>query len=190
MKHLRMLSLAVITAALVVSAGTASATTLTSPKGTVYTGSIHAEDSNLSLSGSFVTISCSKSELDGAVTSHGEAVTTKISLEALSFEGCNYEATVKNAGTLEVHTDSASVDGNGTITWTGLELSLHTSVGVCVYTTINTPIGTLEGSDVTRANWNTNSEKLPRTGGSFLCGPSSKLEARYEITTPSTLSVD
>lgn len=190
MKYLKILAVTALAAVgLTAFTAAASATTLTSPSGTAYTSTVEAEASNVKFTGSFVAIECVESKFDGTVSSHGEAVTAKISLSSMSFMECNYPFTVLKPGTLEIHTDSAGVDGNGSVTWEGLEMSIHTSVGECVYTS-NVPIGTLSGSDTKKAKWSTENLPLPRVNGSFLCGSGSKFSATYYFTTPSTLSVD
>lgn len=190
MKYLKMVALVAVAAVgLTAFTAAASATTLTSPSGTAYTSTVEAKASSVKFTGSFVAIECSESKFDGTVSSHGEAVTAKMSLSSMSFTGCNYNFTVAKAGALEIHTDSAGVDGNGRVTWTGLEMTMHTSVGQCVYTS-NVAIGTLDGSDTGNAEWRTENTSIPRVGGSFLCGSSSKFSANYIFTTPSTLSVD
>jgi hypothetical protein len=191
MKTLKMLALACGAAAIMaIFAAPASATLLTSPAGTTYTGSLEATSTNLKWHGSFVTIECSHSKWAGKVESHGAAVTVKSTLSSLSFTGCNYAYTVKTAGSLEIHTDTAVADGNGTVTWSGAQIEVATSVGTCVFTTNGTHIGTLTGSDSVKAVIDINSAKIPRTGGNFLCGSSATLTGNYTITTPSTLTVD
>jgi hypothetical protein len=192
MKTLSMLALACSAAAvLAIFAAPASATQLTSPQGTVYTGTVQATSTNIKWDGAFTTIECGHSEWHGSVESHGAAVTTKFNLSKLTFTGCNFVYTVKKAGSLEIHTDNSAVnDGNGTLTWTGAEISAATSVGTCIFTTSATDIGTITGSDSVNAVLDINSAKIPRTGGNFLCGSSATLTGNYTITTPSTLTVD
>ena len=187
MKTLKMLALACSAAAvLAIFAAPATATVLTSPAGTTYTGSIKATSNNLKWEGPFVTIECSHSAWGGNVESHGAAVTTKFQLSSLSFTGCNFAFTVNNTGSMEVHTDTAVSDGNGTLTWTGASISIATSVGTCVFTTNGTDLGTVTGGE----NAIDVNAKIPRTGGSFLCGPSAGLRGIYTITTPNSLTVD
>jgi hypothetical protein len=167
-----------------VLAGTASATVLTSPEGTTYTGSIVATSTNSELDGAFVTVKCGHSEAKGGVESHGgETVGGKVS--SLTFTSCNYTTTVKQAGTVTVHR-------NGTLTSSGAEVSIATSVGTCVFTTGSsgpkTDIGNLlEGEPPIYA---ISSAKIPRTGGNFLCGSSGTWTGSYTITTPSSLWID
>lgn len=191
MKFLKMLTLAALAVAATMSfAGAASATSLTSPKGTVYTGAIKATAVNLQLHGSFSTVECKHNQLEAGVQSHGSSVTTKLSVTSTIYSACNYEALVTKYGSFEVHTDSATADGNGTVTWSGFEVLIKTSVGNCVFTTTNTPAGTITGSSTGNAVWSTGSTIVPRTGGSFLCGSSGTMTGSYTIGTPSTLWVD
>lgn len=191
MKLLQMFALACGAAAiLAIFAAPASATQLTSPQGTVYTGTVEAASSGLAWDGAFTTIKCNSSAWSGQVESHGAAVTTRFNLASLSFTECNYPYTVAKAGSFEIHTANSAVnDGNGTLTWSGGEINVTTSVGTCIFTTSNTDLGTVTGSDGANAVLDITA-KIPRTGGNFLCGSSATLTGSYTITTPSTLTVD
>lgn len=197
MKHLKMLGLlAVIAAALMAFAGTASASTATSPKGTVYTGIYKAEvEGSVKLDGSFVTVQCNQSIIEGKVEQHGSGVTTGGKISTMDFSSCNYSVTVLKAGSLEAHqTGGKGTDADGTVTSSGLELTIHTSVGACTFTTNNTDVGTgtLTSSDTTGGNATLDiaTSAIPRTGGSFLCGASGILTGSYKVVTPSTLYID
>jgi hypothetical protein len=181
MKYVKMLGLlAVAAAALMAFAGTASATILTSPEGTTYTGSIVATSSNSELDGAFVTVKCGSSTAEGTVESHGGAEVTG-NISSLTFTECNYATTVKNAGSLGIN------NTNG-VKSTGAEVSIATSIGTCVFTTNGTAVGSLtEGAG---ASLDINSSKIPRTGGNFLCGSSGTWTGNYSVTTPSSLWVD
>lgn len=191
MKHLKMLALvAAAAASLMAFATPASATQLTSPNGTVYTGSLHASSTGIAWDGAFTTVSCSSSTWAGKVETHGAAVTAGFKVTSLTFSSCNYPFIVKKPGSYEIHTDNAAlVDGNGTVTWTGAEIEVQTSVGTCIFTTSSTDLGTLTGKDAGNAVIDITA-KIPRTGGNFLCGSSSTMTGSYTITTPSTLTVD
>jgi hypothetical protein len=189
MKYLKMLTVLVAAvAALAAVAAPASATQLTSPAGTVYTSTVHATSGTLSWTLGSSKVECSGSTWAGKVESHGTAVTTKMPLTSLSYTGCNFQYTVLKPGFFEIHTDTAASDGNGTVTWSGAEIAAHTSVGVCVYTTNGTHIGTLTGGSPAKLTMA--SASIPRTGGNFLCGVSSTLNGTYTINTPGTLLVD
>jgi hypothetical protein len=181
MKYVKMLGLlAVAAAALMAFAGTASATTLTSPEGTTYTGEIAATSTNSELDGSFVTVKCGHSEAKGSVEEHGGA-TAGGNVSTLTFTSCNYEPTVITRGHLTIHP-------NREITHTGATIHIHTSVGTCGFTTNSTTIGTLtEGKN---ASMDINSAKIPRTSGNFLCGTSGTWTGSYDLTTPNDLWVD
>lgn len=188
MKHLRMLGLlAVAAAALMAFAGSASATSVTSNNGT--TPEIRATSSNSELDGAFVTVKCSHSEVHSKVEQHGPSVTVKGKNSLLTFTGCNYEVTVKTAGSLELH--GTSTTGNAALTSLGAEISIHTSIGTCIFTTNSTVIGEITGSNHTGGNavLDLNSAKIPRTGGNFLCGSSGTWTGSYAIGTPSTFEV-
>lgn len=191
MKYFKLLALAAVVMGGLMAVGTtASATNLTSPNGTTYTGSFQAESSGISWEGAYTTIMCVNSTLGGTVESHGMSATVGIKLSSLTFTGCNFPFTVSKPGSLEIHTTGSTANGNGTITWSGMELSIHSSVGTCIFTTSSSDVGQLTGSDVGKAQWDLNEAKINRTGGNFLCGSTSTLTGNYTVTTPSTLTVD
>lgn len=185
MNQLKTFSAALLAAvALMALTGTASATTVTSPAGTAYTGTYKMTSSNISMHGSFQTISCGHSAMEGKVESHGAAVTAEGNLSSFSLTSCNYAVTVKKPGKMVFHATSG---GNGTLTWTGAEWVMHTSTGECVFTTSGTPLGTVTGG--TGAQLHVEAS-IPRTGGSFFCGSSMEWTGNYTFTTPSTLLLD
>ncbi len=162
-------------------AGTASATALTSPEGTTYTGEIVATSTNTELDGAFVSVKCGHSKTEGSIGGHGSEANAEVVLSLLTFSECNYATTVLKPGSLEV-TSSNSLISNG------LEFSITTSVGTCIFSTKGTSIGTLtEGKS---AHWDIASAKIPRTGGNFLCGSSWTWTGSYDFTTPNDLWVD
>jgi hypothetical protein len=197
MKYLKMLGLLAVTAAaLMAFAGTASATTATSPKGTVYTGNLEAvAEGWLELHGTFTTIKCGESVVKGKVEQHGSGVTTAGKISYLTFTQCNSSVTTRKTGSLEAHaTAIKGTDADGTVTSTGLEIAISTSVGECVFTTNGTDIGTgtLTSTATTGGNatLDIKSASIPRTGGSFFCGSSGTWTGSYKVTTPSTLYID
>jgi hypothetical protein len=169
-------------------AATASATTLTSPVGTTYTGAVKASSTGITTH-YFVgpsTATCASSTMEGNVESHGALVPVVVKLSNLSFSTCNFSTVGKKAGVLELHSD-------GTVTSTGAEIVVTFPIGgpqtlECVYTTNHTKIGTFSGG--TPAHINLGSAIIPRTGGNFACGQSSTWTGEYTITTPVTLLVD
>ncbi|HEY6145916.1 MAG TPA: hypothetical protein VIV13_06550 [Solirubrobacterales bacterium] len=191
MTHVKKAGLLVVAAtALMAFAGTASATILTSPAGTTYTGEIKAEAGTTTLAGSFTTVDCKKSTAAGKVESHGAATTTQGVVTVLTFTECNHPVTVNKKGSLELHTFESTVDGNGTLTSIGAEITVKTSIGTCIFTTNSTDIGTVLGG--TPAKLKVENEAIPRTGGSagFLCGSTGIWNGSYTVTTPGTLLVD
>jgi hypothetical protein len=193
-KMFGLLALAVV--ALAAFVASASATTATSPKGTVYTGTYRAlAEGTTSLDGTFVTVSCGASEVEGKVEQHGAGVTTTGKISKLTFSECNFPVTVIKTGTLEAHaTKVESNNADGTLTSTGFEVSIETSVGKCIFSTNGTDVGTgsLTGSSTTGGNatLDVKSASIPRTGGSFLCGSSGTWTGSYKVVTPSTLYID
>jgi hypothetical protein len=186
MNYLKMLGTAVLAMVAVTAlAGSASATSLTSPQGTTYTSTFKAQSSHLQMHGSFTTVTCSSSAVEGKLETHGSSVTAGGKLSSLTFSGCNYSVTVLKAGSVQVHS-------GGTVTSSGAEVKAHTSVGECVFTTNATDVGTGTGTKTTGGNavLDIPSVTIPRTGGSFFCGSSATATGSYTVTTPSTLFLD
>lgn len=203
MKYVKMLGmLAIAAAALMAFVGTASASTITSPTGTAATN-LTATAGATSLDGAFVTVTCQKSHVAGSVTSQGESQTVKGSISELSFTECNFPVKVEANGTLELHairpgvsphTTCLAEDGDkcdGTLTSSEAKVTIETSVGNCTFTTNGTSIGTVTGTATTGGKAQLDiTGKIPRTGGSFLCGSSGTWTGSYTVDSPSTLWID
>jgi hypothetical protein len=185
MDYHKILGLAALSIALMTLGGTATATIVTSPAGTISTSTVTATSTHSSFHGSFVSSTCTHSSLKFKVEMHGAAATAEGKLTEWTFGGCNYLLTVRKPGALEFH---ATGGGNGTLTSSGAELVLHTSVGECVLTTAGTHIGTFTGGSP--AVLDVGSAALPRTGGSFFCGSAWTWTGGYTFTTPSSLLLD
>lgn len=191
MRFLRALMPIAVFAAMIVLASSASATIITSPSGTTYTGEVKASGGTVTLSGSFVTVECKKvSSVAGKVESHGASVTAAGKLASLTGGECNFPVTINKGGSAELHTDGESANGNGTATSTGAEITIATSIGTCIFTTNATDVGTVKGG--TPAVIEVKGAKIPRTGGSagFLCGSTGTLNGSLTANTPGTLLVD
>jgi hypothetical protein len=192
MKYVRMCGLlGVAVAAVMAFAGSASATTLTSPTGTTFTGKIHAvgENGHVELHTALGSVECD-STAEAEFKTHGAGVTVRGPVTSLLFYDCTNEdtVTVKRAGTLEVHWTSGY---NGTLTSneTEVEVYFHSFGGSCIYLTKNTDIGTVTGG--TEATLDIDGDIL-RTGGSLgiFCDSFGVLTGSYKVTTPHTLYVD
>jgi hypothetical protein len=180
MKYLKALGAASV--GLLVFAASASATTMTSPAGTAYTGAVKATAGATEFKGSFTTVKCTSSSFEGTVESHGSGVTTVIKGNNLSFSGCNFEVTVKKAGQIIVHATSG---GNSTLTVSGVGIVIHTSVGECGSESASeVDIGTGTGGSPSR--WGILG-RLIRNLGNFLCGSTMEWVGSYTINTPSSL---
>ncbi|MGN6256686.1 MAG: hypothetical protein ACTHN3_02905 [Solirubrobacterales bacterium] len=195
MKYVKMLGLFVLAAtALMAFAANASATTLTSPPGTTYTGTIVAEsegETTLENSSIGLKVQCEESKVEGSVKQHGTGVTAKGTLVLLTFVKCTggYTVTTIQVGELEIHNISGT--GDGTLTSTGTQITIHTPLGFsCTYTTSGTDIGRLTGKDTQHATLDIGSSVIPRTADSSLCGTSATWTGSYTVVTPSNLTVD
>lgn len=185
MKSRKMLGHFTIAAAtLMVFAGTASASALTSPAGAPMAigATLETTASNIEYHGPFTSVSCKHAVVKSKITQNGTKTTTDAGGEntALYFTDCSSNMTTpKKLGTFEINK-------SGEVFWTGLEFATHTSTGECVFSTNNTKIGTLTGGtaavlDITAT--------IPRTGGSFFCGSSAQWTGNYSILSPAYLAV-
>jgi hypothetical protein len=185
MKFVKMLALAATAvAALSIATGTASATVLTSPAGTTYTGAVKASGGTVYLHGSFTTISCFRSSLELGSSAHGAATTAGGKLSNLTFTECNFPVKVLKAGSMEFHALSG---GSGSVTWNGAEITVETSIANCVFTPSQTQF-TFWGGNFPYIK--TGATLIPRTGHSFFCGSTGQYTAEYRVSSPSSLSVD
>jgi uncharacterized membrane protein len=197
MKHVKVLSLAAVTAAVLmafVGAGTASATTLTGEGGAVLkTGTtIHANFAATEkvpkavLTTSFKNIECAKSTVSGKTTNE-TGTTVNINVEALTFEECNCEVKVLKTGTLAVASSSSLTSSGAEVTATCSTLfgNVH-----CIYAT-NGPWATLTGS----RSLNNSTARLditvefPRLTTSSLCDQTATWHIEFSIDNPDWLDV-
>jgi len=180
-----------------------SGTTLTSSTGTIFGIGTHLQaKSETSITfdmSSPLNVPCKESIIEGALTKAGGSETTPVdSITSLTFFECNNSTvTVLNGGTLEFFTNTATADGNGTVTGNGAEITLltHNIFGTlhCIYLTENTNLGTLTGSknrEGKTATWALNEAPLSLNATDFGCGTEPKLTGSYTFTTPDYLDVD
>jgi hypothetical protein len=196
MKYLKMLMLlAVAGAALMVGPGSASATQLTSPAGTVYTGGIKAVASGpVTFHGEWSSHTCLNSVIEAKVEQHGLASTAAGKINKLTFTECNnvHMAVIK-PGALEFHTDSSFADGNGTVTLAGTEITyVMTNIFGNLHCTMEAPtmdLGTLTGSKNTGATARIITLRIADPTNIF-CPKQVDWTANYVFTTPDYLDVD
>lgn len=170
MKNLQILGLtAVITAALMALAGSASATTVTTTTGgAASTPTVHIvnEGGHIKLSNSIATLECNTTS-EGSVSGHGSGVTVKITLSVLLLSTCtnSWHFTTEKAGTLEIHWTF----GHGaTVTWNGAVIKATRFLVPCNYETKNTQLGTLTGGNP--ATLKVEASIPIAAGSSELCG--------------------
>lgn len=188
MKQIKMLVLTTMTAASLVASSFASATTFTSSAGPTFTLSMSSEGT-ISFHGPFTTVSCTGSAVQAQVNQHGGVVTAVAELTSLTFTGCNFPVTVLKKGFFEFHTTSG---GNGTVTWSGGEITMQTSIANCLWGTAGTDIGGFIGAATStgHATLDNNSVSLPRVGHSVFCGPSTTWTGSYKFTSPTGMYLD
>ena len=196
MKPLRTIASVVVAAAAFMGfASNATATTVTSPPSTTFTGHIEAatELGHVILHASNgVTIEC-QGFVTGSLTSHGASVTASGAISHLTFPSCTGADVVSviAAGTLEAH---AIGSGQATLTSSGATITATDgATGIsCEYTTSGTHIGVVTPAPTAtgHAILDIKSASIPRTGDSILCGGSATWTGSYRITTPTGLTFD
>lgn len=140
-------------------------------------------------------VECTKSLLSSSIGNTGSSTETVTAQnELLTLEGCNGVVQVLKKGSFEFHTEGATDNDNGTLTSTGLEVTIEFNGFHCIFATSATDLGTVRGSTETfplRPNFNIKGT-VPRTGGKSgaFCGSSAQWTIFYEVTTPVTLYVD
>ena len=205
MKYLKMLGLAAIAAGALmafVGAGTASATELTCSAGVMCAAPTHihaVNEGTVTLDPIIGKIECGESTVTGRAST-GSSSTTVASvnergeaaeLEALTFGSCNAAITVEKKGSLEIHTRTASADGNGTLTSKGAQIKIVFSGITCTATTgTGVDIGTVTGSkNLSNKTATLDIEATIPLDGAF-CGGSASWTGSYLVTTPDYLDID
>lgn len=200
MKYLKMFGLAVIAGGVLMAfagAGTASATelTCTEPAGTkvMCPNPVHIHAVNegaLTFDPVIGSIDCEESTITGRVSTGSSTTTPEGAIETLTFGKCNTTMTVERAGSLSIHTRTASADSNGTVTWTGAQIKTVFNGITCTITTgTGTDIGTLTGSSTTKSTATLDIEATLPLDGAF-CGGSASWTGKYLVTTPGWLDID
>jgi hypothetical protein len=194
MNRLKVLGIIVcaVVSAMAINVACASANALTSPKGFPYTGFIKAESEGPVTLHGIAEITCNAGTVEGTVEQHGAGVPVSGELTSMTFSECvgGIHIAIEKAGSLEVN---AIEEGpNGTVASSGAKVTMNfTAFGIkCEYTTSETDLGTLTGTNSTNATFDIESASIPRTGGSIFCGGSGILTGSYKVTTPEALSVD
>jgi len=190
------LAAAVLAAFASVAAATASATELYTEGGMVAPGTTitSSAEGTTTLHPPIGSIECKASTVAGKTsTTGGASETVKGNIETLTFSECNATVTVLKAGSLEIHTSGETVNGNGTLTSSGAEVTVLFLGFHCIFSTNNTDIGTVTGSQATEGNATLDiTATIPRTGGSSgaFCGTTAQWTGAYGVTAPSALGVD
>jgi hypothetical protein len=187
-------SLAIIGSSLMALVATASATTVTAPAGTPFTGTYQAaSEGHVKFHNPVALIECG-SAVDGHLSSHGAAVTASGPITSLSFTGCTggWTYTVNSPGTLEVHRIAGT--SNATLTSSGTTLTaFHHTLGFnCRYVTNNTTIGTITSAPSNTGHATLDvSAQIPFHNGSPFCGSGTTAwTGLYKFTTPTGLTFD
>jgi len=200
MRHLKTLGLAATAAApaLLVTAGSASATELDCGSAMCVSNSVvHAKAQGThafrTIAGNF---ECQETTLEAATSSTGSsAETVSGTVNSCALNTCNVTVSVTKKGTVVFHTDrsdSTGSSGNGTLTWSGLEVTVGLFGVHCIFTTNNTDIGTVTGSGTTKSTAALDvNAVIPRTGGRSgpFCGQNVEWTGVYQFDPPDTLNV-
>jgi hypothetical protein len=198
MKNLRLTILLAVIAAALFAAASASATTLTGAGGaTLPVGTeIKAESEGVVTMDAPPGEASCKLSISGKIASAGGATeTVKVPLETFTETECipQVTAAVLKKGTLEFHTQTEGANNNGTLTWTGTELTTVIYGFHCIFATSNTDIGVVTGSTTTGGSATLDIVgSIPRSGGSSgaFCGTTSQWTGSLKFTAPSTLNID
>jgi len=156
MKNVKTLGLLAFTVVVLTAfTGAASATELTSPKGTKLVNGTAIKASVLFPTVFPGGVPCEASTINGEIINEGNAnATVVIAGSSIETMLCGPDTvTVLDPGVWEVHTKNAGSDNTGTVTSSGVAITTmsHRSVmGVpitihCIYETENTDMGILEG---------------------------------------------
>jgi hypothetical protein len=204
MNYIRIVGfLAVYAVVLMAFAGSASATSITSPTDTYYTGTIHAESEGHLIQHTDVagTIEC-PSTFEAKAETHGPMKTAGGKLTSLSFGPCtnSWHVTVGTPGELEIHWKA---EHEGTVTWTGATWTTTRFGVTCNYLTNYTDLGTLTDSHTAGDTPPANETKegtatlhieadIPiHSGSSGLCGTGTvSWTGSYIFDTPDRLYID
>lgn len=195
-------SIVAVAAALMAFAASASATTITSPTNTVYTGEIHAEsEGHLVFNNPIAKIEC-LSTIKGTIETHGPETTPHGPIASLTFTNCtnSWHLTVIATGSLAIHWTGNHM---GTLTSDGATIEATRFGVICRYATEETLLGKLTDSHTagapipvsdtapdTTATLPINAS-VPFHGGSALCGTKPvEWTGSYKITTPDRLYID
>jgi hypothetical protein len=176
---------AILFTVLMVATGSAGATALTSPTGTVATPTIKGESEG-EVSMHAFAVQCQWA-FEGAVESHGEGKPTVVPLSNLTTSGCTngWEAKTVLPGKLEINWTSGY---NGTVTWTGATIETNLAGVICRYVSLNSHFGTITGGSPATIHINA---LIHFESGSAFCGGSSRqLTGSLKLTSPTSLYVD
>ena len=136
--------------------------------------------------GSFGQIKCRQSILEVRLTNPGSATeTVEGFVNGLTFGFCNGQVQVLAKGFMEIHTEGAAANGNGTVTSSVAQITVELSGIHCIYTTVSTDLGTMTGAHGTGSVIiNIASAAIPKTGGKsgVLCGNSMTWKGIYSVT--------
>jgi len=193
--------LAIAAAALMALVGTASATELTSPKGTKLGAGtiIKAEtEGTFKLDGS-IEITCQKASGEGEITNAGGSSATVVGgglLGSLSECG-NDTVTVLDEGTGEIHNLGG---GKGSLTSNGAEVTtlIHRFIfgfpitTHCIFATNNTTVATIKDSSLTGGTptVEAGSANIPQKETDGACGSSAVLTGNAIVTSPDLVYLD
>src|SRR6476469_6189355 len=178
-----------VAAALLALTGTASATTITAPTGTVATPSFEAEGEGhlvIDIGGGLPKIEC-QSALKGQFKAHGEGKPAEGELTSVVNTSCtnSWHVTTIVNGTIAVNWLNAY---SGTITSTGLTIEATRAGVICRFATNKTVTGTLTAGSPATLDL---AGSIPFHSGSGLCGAGPfPLTGSYKLTSPTALFVD
>lgn len=198
-KHMCLVALGVVALGASFGASGASATVLCStktdpctspyPAGTEINATLSTATSAFETTGGTVLDTCTGGSLGGTVESAGGASSTpRIKIPKWLWSGCSKTTDLLGGGVVEIH----HVEGSfldGTITVVGLEETINTIFGSCIYGAGATAShwGTIPGDAI--AKWIILKIILKKLGGNALCPAEIRWSAEYSTTSPQPLYI-
>lgn len=182
----KVLGMGVAAVALLAFAGNSAATTVTSPTGTSYTGTIKAVSSGHGVfHNPIAKIECNVT-FEGPIETHGVGTTATGKATSVTISSCtnDWHVTSVALGQVTAHWTSGY---NGTLMSTGTTVEATRFGITCRYKSENTKLGTVTGGNPAQLHLET---VVPFHSGSFLCGSGATLLTGGGTSSPSAIYLD
>jgi hypothetical protein len=192
----RAIGLAVVIAAALASfsaTGPASATILEDSAGNHVEFFRASDEAGIVFHPPIGSVSCAIGGLQArTLNTGGSAKAVRALVRVLSLRWCRDPVNVLRNGELEIHAAGSRSDGNGTVTSSGLRITLGYLSFHCIFETKSTEIGVLTGSDTTGYVATIDLDgAIPRAGGGsgVFCGSTAAWTGSYQVVPELSLNV-